>query len=683
MATGALPFRGTTSAAIFDAILHKEPTTPVRLNSEIPEELEHIISRALEKDRELRYQHASETRAELQRLKRDTDSGRRATLAAATAPIAQSTIERRAEPAPIWKRQWAVGLCGDVIAVLATLGIVVTRPPAPPRVLRYVQITNDAQWKGAFMGTVSTPIPLLTDGSRIYFTRSVGQLFGLAQVSAAGGETAEVPGPYAAYLLDISPKHSEILIASPNASALVPEPPLMILPVPAGSPRRLGDLEAHDGTWSPDGERIAYAKGADLYIAKNDGTGSQKLATLSGIALWPRWSPDGKALRFTLSEPNTGSLSLWEVSSSGTMLRPLLSGWNQPPAECCGNWTPDGRYFIFQSYRDGKADIWAIQEKAGPLARANHEPVRLTSGQMSSMAPLPSKDGTQIFIVGAMPRGELARYDSKSAQFVAYLSGVSADGLDFTRDGQRVAYVTVPGATLWRSKVDGSQRLQLAFPPMLCALPRWSPDGKRIAFMGQLPGKRWRVYIISMEGGSPQEAMAGDKTEGDPTWSPDGNSIAFAGLPPIEGWDPRNSAINVLDLRTHQVSTLPNSEGLYSPRWSPDGRYILAMPANKQNLRLFDFTGKKWVELGGVLPGYPSWARDSKSVYFDSLAGGNNVIMKVRISDRTLEQVANLKGLRRAWGPFGQWFGLAPDGSPIVLRDVGAQEIYALDVQLP
>ncbi len=113
----------------------------------------------------------------------------------------------------------------------------------------------------------------------------------------------------------------------------------------------------------------------------------------------------------------------------------------------------------------------------------------MTAGPMNTGGTLPSKDGKRLFVLGWQPRGELVRYDAKSQQFVPYLSGISAEGLGFSRDGEWVAYVTLPDGTLWRSKVDGSQRLQLSFPPMQAALARWSPDGKRIAFMARVPGK--------------------------------------------------------------------------------------------------------------------------------------------------------------------------------------------------
>jgi Tol biopolymer transport system component len=134
-------------------------------------------------------------------------------------------------------------------------------------------------------------------------------------------------------------------------------------------------------------------------------------------------------------------------------------------------------------------------------------------------------------------------------------------------------------------------------------------------------------------------------------------------------------------LRTHQVSTLPDSQGLHSPRWSPDGRYIAALRAGPEALTLFDFSTRKWVELTTtVTVNWPSWSRDSKHIYFDSV-GADSAFYRVRVSDRKLERLVSLKGVRRT--SLFLWSGLAPDDSPLVLRDVGTQEIYALEWEAP
>ena len=180
---------------------------------------------------------------------------------------------------------------------------------------------------------------------------------------------------------------------------------------------------------------------------------------------------------------------------------------------------------------------------------------------------------------GSQLRGELARFNQKTQQFEPYLSGMSADNVEFSRDGQWVAYVTYPEGSLWRSKADGSERLQLTFPPMQVFLPRWSPDQKQIVFSLSIHSERTQNYLVSANGGTAQPVLPGDLDEGDPNWSPDGNSLVFAASFRNKG------SLNILDLRTHKVSVVPGSDGLFSPHWSPDGRYIVAMsvPLSKFN----------------------------------------------------------------------------------------------------
>jgi Tol biopolymer transport system component len=251
--------------------------------------------------------------------------------------------------------------------------------------------------------------------------------------------------------------------------------------------------------------------------------------------------------------------------------------------------------------------------------------------------------------------------------------GLSAEGLDFSRDGKWVAYVTFPEGSLWRSRVDGSDKLQLSFAPLQVYLPRWSPDGKRIAFQGLLPSQHWRMYIISGDGGSPQEVREG---QGNIGWSPDGSSVAFGETP--DGTSPQ---IHLFDLKTRQMTNLPSSERFCCPRWSPDGRYISAERSEPESLWLFDFATRDWQQLTTMGGNFPNWSHDGKYLYFESFENKGSAWYRVRVKDRMLERLASFKDLRRA-GTYA-WSGLGPDDSPLLLRDVGTEEVYALNWEAP
>ena len=294
---------------------------------------------------------------------------------------------------------------------------------------------------------------------------------------------------------------------------------------------------------------------------------------------------------------------------------------------------------------------------------------------MRFFSPLPSKDGKKLFVVGALARGELTRYDTKSAEFLPFLSGISADSVSFSKDGQWVAYVSFPEGTLWKSKSDGSQRIQLSDPPLVAVLPSWSPDGKQLVFYGFLPGRNAKLYTVSTDGGAPSEQIPEDpEDKWDPSWSLDGTKILFS-----NAFDTPNSTIQLLDMKTHQRSTLPGSTGLFSAHWSPDGRYIAAMSFESRSLMLFDFENQKWEEIAKITLGFLNWSKSGEYVYFLHEEDQPSV-MRVRIRDRKLERVADLKNFRQA-GFWSTWLGMAPDDSPLLLRDTGTQDIYALDWQ--
>jgi serine/threonine protein kinase/Tol biopolymer transport system component len=599
-----------------------------------------------------------------------------------TRPKSSAQSREQAAPTRTASLKWRIAAAA--MLGLAGVSVFVFRPELPaPKVTGSVQVTDDQLPKLNFV----------TDGARLYVGELVAGHYVVGQVSSAGGETSQIPTQFPnVQIFDISPSHSELLVAG-FTTGTASEFPVWLLPLPSGAPRRLGDVMAHDGAWSRDGRQIAYVNGSTLFVIKSDGSEARKVVTVDGVPFWPVFSPGGNMLRFTVNDPNTGSSSLWEVAEDGTRLRHLLGGWSAPSQQCCGKWTSDGQYFVFQgsqqnlfsiqSLSPSFSSIWMRPERSDHFSRVSHEPVQLTNGPLSFSAPVPSQDGRKLFVIGKQTRGELVRYDASSRHFVPYLAGISASEVDISRDGQWVTYVTFPENILWRSKADGTERLQLSYPPMEVSLPRWSPDGKRIVFIGSQPGKPTKVFLVSSEGGNPQEQLSERRNEWDPTWSPDGNFISFGRLPFIEHRSSGAVAIQVLELKTGQVSILPGSDGLYSPRWSPDGRYLAAMPVDSNKLMLFDFTTKKWSELAtGDFFSFPNWSHDGKYLYFEDLSELYG-LCRMQLPGRKVEKIASLKGLRRPSDIFGYWSAPGYDGSPMVMRDVGIQEIYELEMQIP
>src|SRR5438477_3260521 len=415
MATGASPFQADSTGLIFDAILNRAPQSPGQLNHDMPAELERIIQRALEKDPARRYQTAAALRDDLKRLTHDADSHR---------SISVRTVRSQRR----WRTSVAAVL-GCFLIVAAIFGYFLMRPMPLPRVLKTVQLTNTNRPKS----------DIVTDGSRIYFIE--GQSL-LSETAVNGGETFPIPNSLEdtgfANIFDVSPDGSLLLMNTARGTAL--DGPLWCVSATGGSPRRLGNLEGHSGAWSPDGTTLVISKGNEIFLAKSDGGDPHKLLTTAGTAGDLRWSHDGSILRFTVNDPNTNNRSIWQASSDGANLRPLLPDWNPSPNECCGKWTPDGKYFVFQAQRDDTANLWVLDEHRGFFHPAPREPIQLTTGPMNVGNPVPSRDGKKLFVQGWRSRGELIRYVVNSHHFTPYLSGISAMGLDFSRDGEWVAY---------------------------------------------------------------------------------------------------------------------------------------------------------------------------------------------------------------------------------------------------
>jgi Tol biopolymer transport system component len=571
------------------------------------------------------------------------------------------------------------GASGPFVARLGLLVLVatVTAPCADnakevvvnrPGVTSVTQVTRD--------GVIKTN--LLSDETNLYVTESPAARHVVARVSLPGVSRSVISNAFPnVQALDLSPDRSTLLVSPIQGGG---DSEFWTLPVNAGSPKRVGDLTGRDATWSADGQHLVFSKGSKLLIATADGSSVHELFTANGSVFAPRFSPDGKRVRFTVGDAALSGTSIWEVGSDGSNPHSVLGNWQGGSTACCGSWTADGRYYIFQATQSSPTTIstlWALPD-SGPTAT----PVQLTNGPMSFGNASPARDNSKIWAIGVQPVAEAVRYDSATKNFVPLLGSVSATDLDYSADGKWVSYVSMPDAALWRCRADGSDRLQLTSAPERAALPKWSPDGSSIAYVRLQPGKPSKLSVIPAGGGTPKDILVENRSQIDANWSSDGKRIMFGSFV----HDTDVIYIRVVDLKTGQVVNVPGSEGLFSPRWSPDRRYIVALSSDMNKVMLFDYQTEKWTtwltEPAGTVS-YPVWSADSKYLYFDDLVTDEESIRRIKVGESRPERVFKLEGIERYPGPFGLWSGRTANGSWMFVRDRSTQEVYQLSVALP
>ncbi len=540
-----------------------------------------------------------------------------------------------------------------------------------PRVTAIKQVTHDGYRKTS----------LLADDSHLYVTEAPATNRVIAKVSLDGAGRSLVRSQFPSLqALDLSADHSRLLVSSKSEGA---EEQFWSLPLSKGSSVRLGDLSGRDAAWSGDGKQLAIAKGSTLYLADGSGAQSHELYRAGGSVFAPRFAPDGQRVRFTVSDTEQNTTTLWEVSRDGSNAHALLADWTYRTTACCGNWTGDGHYYIFQASQTvANTNIVVTSLWALPESTQGGEPLPLTNGPMSFGNVSASRDGKKLWAIGVQPEVEVVKYEPQKKKFVPLIRGLSATDVDFSKDGKWIAYVSVPDATLWRARSDGSDRLQLTSGAERTALPRWSPDGKQIAFVSMRPGESWKLRLLPRDGGVPEPVVEENGSQIDANWSGDGKKLMFGDY----SRDTKGMSIRLLDFKTDKTTVIPDSEGLFSPRWSPDGRYIAALSPDFTTLMLFDFTTRKWStwlkEPAGSVS-YPSWSEDSQYLYFDDLVNDAEAIRRVKVGSSAAEEVFVLGNLERYPGALGPWAGRTRDGKWMFVRDRSTQEVYELSLELP
>lgn len=641
MLTGQRPFRKPTPAETMSAILNEDPVSLPQLVKDVPPALQRIVSRCLEKKLDRRFQHASDLGFALEAL---------SDASVTAGPWVPEAAERR----------WIWIAAALAVAIAATLFAWLRRPAAVPAVEAVTQLTTDGEVK-ANSGS------LVTDGSRIYFGEGTVGSYRIMQVAATGGPTAIIPTRLANFQFTaLSQDGAYLLGAAGDAFAL----PLWAVPLPSGEPRLLGSIIGQDSDLFPDG-RILFCLGNDLFIAEKDGSQPRRLLGVDGVPVEPSVSPDGERIVFTVWSPAHRPVSIDEVKADGSDLHVLVRTSSSGRVSCA-RWTPDGRYIVYQNRHEGRSDLWVLPMQSGFLRRSP-SPVQLTNGPLSYVKPVVGRDGKHIFAVGTEVRGELVRYDPHSKQFLPLLPGVHAFDPTYSADGQWVAYTAYPDHALWRSRSDGTDPLQLTFPPGQVFAPSISPDGKQVVYVNSAGA----ICLISMDGVSSPTIVEKDGSW--PHWSPDGSRLVFIDRS-------ASSHIHILDLRTGKSSLVPGPAGMLNPQWVGDDRLVAGTP-DFAKLMDFDLRSQQWSDLVSfTAPGYVvNWIHspDYKSLYY-TIGGADPMVLNVRLADRKVEMITSLKGLHRATGPSGNTeISVTPDGSPVFTRDIGTQEIYSLTVKWP
>jgi Tol biopolymer transport system component/DNA-binding winged helix-turn-helix (wHTH) protein len=588
----------------------------------------------------------------------------------------------------IWMTLGAIGSA----AAVAFVFLYFSSPLPPPRITDSVQITRDGRIKH-LVGT---------DGANLYLNLFNSYVYTPSQVPSAGGQITplviDLPNnkdPHFSMGLvqgGISPDGTRMLVRSPTE---FDRPSDVWVVGTQGHPVRFltkRSMALHgDAAWSPDGKQLVFSNNGDLFIIPSEGGNPHMLLSAANTGAtndptdYLSWSPDGRRIRFTRTYENR----IWEVSIDGSSLHKVLPGWDESHQACCGHWTPDGDFYLFQvgprlGFGVANQQLRVLDERHRGLRSPIKQPVQLTTGPMVWDDSIPSGDGKSILAVGTTLLGELDRFDKQSNQLQPYLGGISAEYVAFSKDGKYVAYVSFPEGILWRCNPDGTGLTQLTSPPLHPLIIQWSPDGQQILFEASAPdGKNHFIYVVPSQGGVPTRLIPDDTDQSTPSWLPDGKRIVYSTVHPGNS-APGPLKINVLDLESHKITALPaGPETGWSPRVSPDGRYISFLGPYTADPMIFDFETQRYSVLQGLQPiktlNFNLWSHDSKFLYFvlERGPGGASGVYRIPVAGGKAERVVDLKGFRHI-GFYGLWMGLDPADAPMLLRDVGSQEIYAL-----
>ncbi len=649
MATGCLPFRGESTGAVFDAIVHKEPIEPVRLNAAVPVELERVIDKAIEKDRALRYSSAAELRTDLKRFQRDSSSGkvtrRSSEVSVGTTSDAGSGGSRRARvPAPVVKKHFYLLPWILVALLVAGFGFWITANRRRPTVrdpLSNAQFARLTNFKGDEINPAVSP-----DGKFVAFLSNRSGTFDIWVIQASGtglanltqGRNGDMRAPLRA--IGFAGDGSEVWSGGTEKRRL------MLWPLIGGTPRNFLDERAAEVAWSPDGTRVVYhtwEPGDPTFVADHNGANPRRIVQNDpGMHNhYPVWSIDGRWIFIVRGRPATREMDLWRISPDGGKAEQLthLNTDIEYPTLI------DERTVLFVAHNEYGAGPWlwafdtetrtsrrvssGLEQYTALAATANGQRLAATVVKAEiNLWSVPISDrlilerDVQPFPIPSV-RAQAPRFAGGSLFYLSSRDG--ADGLWSYRNGQAqeiwkgsegslqsAAAVSADGASVafalrrngkYQMHVmgaDGTQLHPLSSDVDVRGTASWSPDGKWIVAAGS-DRDGAGLFKLPVDGGAPVQIVKGPFL--DPVWSPRGDLIVYSGtqvftLTPLLAVHPDGTPVKLPEINVQR-------EGERA-RFLPDGTGLVYM-------------------LGDTLAGQDFWLLDLSTMRSRRLTKLNNV----------------------------------------------------------